>query len=201
MTFYQLGQLVRSDLFRYYGACSYKEFLKGYLKHPGFRYTFYLRFGEYCHDKSFLRYLIYPFVKLIHKRLTFRYGISIPIGTDIGYGLYIGHFGGIVINGKAVIGNNCNLSQGVTLGEIPFGDNAGSPVIGDSVYLAPGSKVIGGIQVSNFSIIAPNSVLHRSIDQHSVVSGIPANVVSTNGSRGYIKNPYVALQNSNQKSN
>lgn len=95
-----------------------------------------------------------------------------------------------MVNGQSIIGNNCNLSQGVTIGEIPFGTNAGVPVVGDNVYLAPGAKVIGGIHVGSFSVVAPNSVLHRSIDQHSVVSGVPATLISCNGSGGYIHNPF-----------
>ena len=187
----RLRQLIGSDLARYYGACSYKRFFFGYFKYPGFRYSFYLRLGEYCHNKPFLRYFLYPFIKLAHRRLSFKFGISIPIGTDIGFGLYIGHYGGIVVNGKAVIGNNCNISQGVTIGAIPIGDNAGVPVIGDFVYLAPGSKAIGRIYINNYSIIAPNSVLINSIEENSVVSGIPARVISTNGSLSYIQNPYL----------
>jgi len=190
MTFHKLRHLIQSDLFRYYGVCSLSSFLKAYLKQPGFRYTFYLRLGEYCHDKAWLRYLIYPLVKTIHKHLTFKFGISIPIGTRIGYGFYIGHFGGIVVNGRSVIGDNCNLSQGVTIGEIPFGLNIGVPSVGDCVYLAPGAKVVGGIHVGSRSIVAPNSVLNQSIEEGSVVSGIPAHVVSKNGSRGYIHNRF-----------
>jgi serine O-acetyltransferase len=127
---------------------------------------------------------------MAHKHLTFKFGISIPIGTKIGYGFYIGHFGNIVVNGKATIGNNCNLSQGVTIGEIPFGNSAGVPVLGDNIYLAPGSTVIGDTNVGSFSIVAPNSVLNHSIEDHSVVSGIPAKLISANGSRNYIQNPF-----------
>jgi serine O-acetyltransferase len=50
-------------------------------------------------------------------RLTYKLGISIPHSTEIGSGFYIGHFGGIVINEKSVIGKNCNISQVVTLGQ------------------------------------------------------------------------------------
>jgi len=191
MTFRELKRLIHSDLFRYYGASTFLSFLKAYFREAGFRYTFYLRVGEYSHDKMLLRYSIYPVIKVIHKHLTFKFGISIPIGTKIGYGFYIGHFGGIVINGQSIIGNNCNLSQGVTIGEISFGNNKGIPTVGDNVYLAPGSKVIGGAHVGSFSIVAPNSVLNQSIEQYSVVSGVPAYLISTNGSRDYIHNPFI----------
>jgi serine O-acetyltransferase len=190
MNFQELKLIVTSDLHRYNVKVSTKAFFTCYAGSPGFRYTFYLRVGEYLHDKKLFRYTLYPFVKLIHRHLSFKFGIIIPIGTPIGLGLYIGHYGGIVVNGRSVIGNNCNLSQGVTIGEISFGDDAGVPVLGDNVYLAPGSKIIGGIHVGSFSVVAPNSVLHRSVEQNSVVSGIPANLISTNGSGNCIQNPF-----------
>nr|MBP9793883.1 serine acetyltransferase [Flavobacterium sp.] len=43
-------------------------------------------------------------------------GISIPASVTIGDSFYIGHFGGIILNAKSIIGNNCNISQGVTIG-------------------------------------------------------------------------------------
>jgi len=53
--------------------------------------------------------------------LTYKLGISIPFSTEIGSGFYIGHFGAIVVNGKSVIGKNCNISQGVSLGQVNRG--------------------------------------------------------------------------------
>lgn len=72
------------------------------------------------------------------------YGISIPYNTRIGSGLYIGHFGGIVVNSEAVIGKNCNIHHGVTIGQANRGDKKGYPVIGDRVFIGPGAVVIIG---------------------------------------------------------
>src|SRR3712207_7191864 len=55
-----------------------------------------------------------------------------------------GHCGDIHVNPRARIGKNCNLSQGVTLGQANRGKNAGYPVIGDGVYIGPGAKIDGG---------------------------------------------------------
>ena len=75
-----------------------------------------MRFCSYLKDKKILRYLLYPFSKIIYLHYSYKYGISIPFTCSIGKGFYIGHFGGIVVHNKAVIGSNCNISQGVTIG-------------------------------------------------------------------------------------
>jgi serine O-acetyltransferase len=78
---------------------------------------------------------------------TIRFGIGISYKTQIGPGLYIGHQGGIVINEQVVIGKNCNLSQQVTIGVSRRGERAGVPTMGDNVYIGPGAKIFGKIQV------------------------------------------------------
>ena len=63
-------------------------------------------------------------------------GISIPASAKIGHSFYIGHFGGIILNSLTIIGDNCNIAQGVTIGVSGKGDNRGVPVIGDNVFIA-----------------------------------------------------------------
>jgi serine acetyltransferase len=72
-------------------------------------------------------------------------GVSIPPRTQIGPGLYIGHFGQIIVNADAVLGANCNLSQGVTIGVAGRGADRGCPRIGNRVYIGPGAKLFGPI--------------------------------------------------------
>src|SRR4030067_223048 len=104
---------------------------------PGFRYSFFMRSCAYLKQHTILRYSIYYFFKVALGHYTYKYGISIPYTTQIGSGFYIGHFGGIVVNEKSIIGENCNISQGVTLGEANRGRRKGFPVIGDNVYIGP----------------------------------------------------------------
>src|SRR4051812_2714402 len=82
---------------------------------------------------------------LVLRRFERRWGISIPYETEIGEGFYIGHFGGIVVNHRARIGRNCNIQQGVTIGQANRGSRKGAPVIGDRVWIGPGAKVVGSI--------------------------------------------------------
>ena len=114
------------------------------------------------------------------------YGIQIPESTRIGEGFYIGHFGTIVVNAKAVIGKNVNISQGVTIGVANRGRHKGVPIIGDSVYIGPGAKIIGNIVVGNNVAIGANAVVVSDVPENACVAGIPAKVISMNGSEGYV---------------
>jgi serine O-acetyltransferase len=113
-------------------------------------------------------------------------GISIPYATSIGNSFYIGHFGGIIINAKSIIGNNCNISQGVTIGVSGRGDNRGVPVIKDNVYIGANAVIAGKIEVADNCVIAANSLLIESIEENSTVIGVPAKVINKNSSKGYI---------------
>src|SRR5262249_9164587 len=115
-----------------------------------------------------------------------KYGISISSSTNIGSGLHIGHFGGIVINEQSVIGCNCNVSHAVTLGKANRGRNAGYPYIGDNVYIGPGAKIVGSVRIGNNVAIGPNCVVTRDVPDNSVVAGVPGRIISQAGSEGYV---------------
>ena len=118
--------------------CRYNtSFIKAYVLIPGFRYMFYFRL---C---NVVPKILKPFFKIRLRIVGRRYGIQIPSDTNIGEGFYIGHFGTIIINGRAKIGKNVNISQGVTIGQVNMdGGKVGYPTIGDRVYIAPGSKIL-----------------------------------------------------------
>jgi len=177
---------VLSDLYRLGGSVSALELCRKLIVGASFKYIFWLRTTRYCRNNSLFRYLIYPFARIMLHRYEFKYGISIPFATDIGNGLTIGHFGGIVVNERVRIGNNCNISHGVTLGKTNRGNRNGYPQIGDNVYIGPGAKIIGGIRIGNNVAIGANCVVTRDVPDNSVVIGIPGRVISQDGSVGYI---------------
>jgi serine O-acetyltransferase len=113
-------------------------------------------------------------------------GVQIGPGACIGPGLYIGHFGCIVVSGRAVLGANCNLSQGVTVGIAGRGDARGVPVIGDRVYVGAGAKVLGKISIGDDVAVGANAVVTHDVRSGVTVAGIPAKVISESGSRGFI---------------
>ena len=113
-------------------------------------------------------------------------GISLPYTAKIGSEFYIGHFGNIIINAAAEIGDNCNVSQGVTIGVSGRGDQRGIPIIGNNVYIGANSVVAGKITIGNNVVIGANSFVNRNIDSNSTVLGVPAKKVSDNSSVDYI---------------
>ncbi len=133
-----------------------------------------------------LKYSIYPFARFFLSRLTYKLGIFIPATTKIGSGFYIGHFGGIVVNKQSIIGKNCNISQGVTLGKANRGKNKGYPRLGDNIYIGPGAKIVGAVKIGNNVAIGANCVVTKDIPDNSVVVGVPGKVISQGGSKDYV---------------
>lgn len=113
-------------------------------------------------------------------------GISIPASAQIGHSFYIGHFGGIILNAKTVIGNNCNISQGVTIGVSGHGENRGVPKIGNNVYIGANAVVAGNIVVEDNVLIAACSLVNSNVANNSLMLGVPAIKVSEKSSEGYI---------------
>ena len=104
-------------------------------------------------------------------------GISIPTGCRVGKGLYIGHFSGIFLNDGLVMGEDCNLSQGVVIGVGGKDQKLGIPTVGDRVYFGPGSKVFGKITIGSDVRIGANAVVLDSVPDGRTAVGIPAQIV------------------------
>lgn len=113
-------------------------------------------------------------------------GIRLPAAARIGPGLYIGHHGGIVLSSRCVIGENCNLSQGVTIGVGGRGERRGVPSVGDRVYFGPGAKVFGKIRIGADVAVGANAVVNIDLPDGSVAAGVPAQIVSQRGSADFV---------------
>lgn len=116
MKFSTFKFLVLSDLYRISGNLSTFIFLKQILFGIGFKYNFWMRFCCYTETNFYLKYTLYPVSRIILRHLQFKFGIVIHPTTQIGSGFYVGHFGNIIVNSMSIIGKNCNISQGVTIG-------------------------------------------------------------------------------------
>ena len=117
------------------------------------------------------------FVRYRFRQKSVRLGFSIS-PNSCGKGLCLGHYGDIVINGKARIGKNCTIAgAGVLIGEDLRSGEA--PVIGDSCYIGPGAKIIGGATIANGVTVAANGVVVKDISEPFItVGGIPAVKIS-----------------------
>lgn len=113
--------------------------------------------------------------------------IQILRKTKIGYGLYIGHGGPVIINPTAVIGNNCNLSQFVTIGS----NEGKAAVIGDNVYIGPNTCIVEDVSIGDNTTIGAGSVVTKDIPSNATAAGNYAKVLNFNKPGRYIKNRYL----------
>lgn len=110
-------------------------------------------------------------------------GIEIHPGARIGTGVFIDHGMGVVIGETAVIGNNCLLYQGATLGGTGKDLGKRHPSLADNVVVGAGAKVLGAISVGANTRIGAGSVLLRDVAPNSTVVGIPGRVINQSGVR------------------
>jgi serine O-acetyltransferase len=108
-------------------------------------------------------------------------GIEIHPGARIGKGVFIDHGMGVVIGETAVVGNNCLLYQGVTLGGTGKVHGKRHPTLEDNVVVGAGAKVLGAITVGASTRIGAGSVLLRNVAANSTVVGIPGRVIHQSG--------------------
>jgi len=189
MTFRELRHRIAADQHRYAAGAGWRDFMRQWLKESGFRFTVLMRLCAFLRSQPLTRYGVYHFFLWLHRRMQVRYGTYIEFSTQVGPGLYVGHANSIVINTRSVIGANCTLSHGVTLGQThERSKHPGVPVIGDRVYLGCGAKILGGIRIGHDAVVAPNAVVTRDVPEKAVVGGVPARVISEEGSHGYVSN-------------
>ncbi|MBD2551300.1 serine O-acetyltransferase [Microcystis elabens FACHB-917] len=110
-------------------------------------------------------------------------GVEIHPGARIGRGVFIDHGMGVVIGETSVIGDNCLLYQGVTLGGTGKEHGKRHPTLMDNVVVGAGAKVLGAITVGTNTRIGAGSVLLRNVEADSTVVGIPGRVIHQAGAR------------------
>lgn len=172
---------IKSDLYRYTGEISFYLFYKNIINNRSFKYSFWLRLTQT--QNRFIRKI----AKFFHRRLSYKYGIQIPIATEIGYGLYIGHHMSIVINQTTKIGNNCNLSQFTTIGS----NDGNAATIGDNVYIGPNVNIVENVKIGNNTTIGAGAVVTKDIPDNMTVAGVPAKIISEKEPGRYITNRWL----------
>ncbi|RSL17556.1 serine O-acetyltransferase [Edaphobacter aggregans] len=184
-----LWQTLQADVYRYRGQANTRAFLSAYIREPGFRFTYYLRKVAF-YSKRKKSFGIFPYIynriQLHHYR--FKYGFDISPTTDIGPGLFIGHFGGVVISPHAILGANVNIAQGVTIGATSRGSRKGAPTLEDRVWVGANAIIVGKVTIGHDALIAPGAYVNFDVPSSAVIVGNPGKVVSTAGSVGYVNN-------------
>jgi len=116
--------------------------------------------------------------------LSIKLGFIIPINV-CGPGLNIAHIGTVIISSNAKIGDNCRIHAGVSVG-VNLGGNE-APTIGNNVYIGPGAKIFGGIEIADSIAIGANAVVNKSFKESGIsIAGVPAKKINDQGSDGFI---------------
>ncbi len=104
-------------------------------------------------------------------------GIEIHPGAQIGRRFFIDHGMGVVIGETAVIGDDCTLYHGVTLGGTTWNKGKRHPTLGDSVVVGAGAKILGPIDIGAGARVGSNSVILKPVPPGATVVGIPGHVI------------------------
>ena len=183
-----------SDMFEYIEADrksrGSKPFTRSFLFDPVFRFTVFLRINEYLlNTKQSLPVRLLPL--MYFRKLSIRLGFSVPTNV-FDAGLAIVHYGLLVVNPAARVGENCRIHAGVNIGGSagfvkPGDTTAMAPVIGHDCYIGPGAKIFGPVTIGNSTVIGANAVVNKSFEQDGLtIAGVPARIVSQTGSYGKV---------------
>ena len=175
-----------------------KDDLKAYLeadkialyrkkKKPGlvdFIWMFEISLRKYEYYTNCNKGLLWKPIRYYYKVKNFILGIicgyEIPINC-IDKGLSLPHKGTIIISSGARIGENCRIHVGVNIGTAP-GCGGVAPIIGDNVYIAPGVKMYGKIEIASGIMIGANAVVTKSFTEENIcIAGVPAKKISNMG--------------------
>jgi serine O-acetyltransferase len=147
---------------------------------PGFQALAAYRLGVWV--KSIRWRLLRGPVRLLHRFLSFFvrnfYGIELQPTTVVGRRLEIAHQHGIVIHPRAVIGDDCLLRQGVSLGGLRPGPVSRAPTLGNRVEVGAGAMIIGRIRIGDDVVIGPNAVVTTHVPPGSIVASPPSRIMT-----------------------
>ena len=143
-----------------------------FFMYPGFKAIMRHRVAHwfYNHGHKFI-------ATVISNQVRRKYGIEIHPAAQIGKGVFIDHGMGVVIGETAVVGDNCTIYQGVTLGGTGKHKGKRHPTIGNNVLIGCGAKVLGPFSVGDNSKIAANAVVLQEVPANCTCVGIPARIV------------------------
>ena len=124
----------------------------------------------YKHSMKFL-------ARLFSQLGRFFTGIEIHPGATIGKGLFIDHGSGVVIGETTIIGDDCTIYQGVTLGGTGKETGKRHPTLGNNVMVGSGAKILGPFKVGDNARIAAGAVVLEKVPENSTAVGVPARIV------------------------
>ncbi len=143
--------------------------------YPSFKVMLHYRMAHKLYLKGH-----YFWARFVSQRAVRKTGIEIHPGAQIGEGLFIDHGNGVIIGETTIIGDNCTLYQGVTLGGTGKEQGKRHPTLGNNVMVSAGAKVLGSFKIGDNSKIGAGSVVLNEVPANSTVVGVPGRVVKRN---------------------
>jgi len=139
--------------------------------YPGFHILIFYRISHFFYNLK-----LYFLARLISQIGRFLTGIEIHPGAKIGKRLFIDHGMGIVIGETAIIGDDCTIYHGVTLGGTGKDINKRHPTLKNNVIVGCGAQILGNITIGNNVKIGANTVVLNDIPDNSTVVGIKGTI-------------------------
>lgn len=165
------------DISRRFNNNDFLHCLLRYYRIPAFKILINYRLGQYI-SKNGGRGKLLVVSRFLMERLCSRYNVLIDYKLQAGPGLYFPHNGPFIINGNAIIGENCTIHPNVLIG----GDRGkGTPTIGDNVFIGNGVKIIGNCHIGNWVFISPGAMVTKDVPDESVVGYGFNNIISRDG--------------------
>jgi serine O-acetyltransferase len=119
----------------------------------------------------------------------FLFGIEIHPGAQIGQRLFIDHGLGIIIGETSIVGDDCTLYQGVTLGGTGKESGKRHPTLRNGVFVGAGAKILGNITIGENCRVGAGSVVLHNVPDNSTIVGVPGHIVLRDGKRVVITDP------------
>ena len=130
--------------------------------------------------KTFVGKIFGKVLQFLYYKKRLKYNTYIPLNV-FGPGLSIAHFGSIIVNGNAKVGENCRIQDSVTIGATNGESDA--PVIGNNVFIGSGARIIGKVNIASDIAIGANAVVVKDFNKSGItIGGVPAKKISDNNS-------------------
>ncbi|MGB6388879.1 MAG: serine O-acetyltransferase [Methyloceanibacter sp.] len=172
-----LGEIFRADIMavaKRDPAC--RRFIEPLLYYKGFSVLQTHRFAHRLWLEGRKDFAL--FLQSLSSRV---FGVDIHPAARMGKGIMLDHATGIVIGETAVVGDNCSMLHGVTLGGTGNERGDRHPKIGCGVMMGSGAKILGNIKIGDCARVAAGSVVLHDVPPRRTVAGVPAREIGPAG--------------------
>lgn len=172
MSFWQILKQDFTEPLRQDPACN--SVFEIFFCYPGVWALINYRFAHFFYERGFK--LIARAISGLTRIIT---AVDINPGARIGSGVFFDHATGLVIGETAIIGDNCLIYQGVTLGGVSLEHGKRHPTLQNGVVVGAGAKVLGNITIGENSKIGANSVVVKDVAPNCTAVGVPARILGS----------------------